>query len=196
MDNWFALRKGTPRQYMSLTFGVYSGQNLTLISVLTHAQDTNRFSRETTTLRVQFRVSATPGQPKAPIRPEDVLGPEPLSPFWDFYHSEVFSVPKVSALNLKLQQLIVHDLRLYLCNAFLTHNHNVEHPYQCGQLWTVSDFLACNPNRPASMVTFVTTNSACIDRAVTTAHQFSLHISIHVRYICEPFSPRRTISLS
>ena len=54
-------------------------------------------------------------------------------------------------------------------------------PYQCEQLWTVTDSPSCNPNWPVPIVTTVITNSARTDHVVTAIPQFHLHASIHIR---------------
>ena len=54
--------------------------------------------------------------------------------------------------------------------------------------WTVADSPACNPNRPAPMITTVTTNLARADRAVIAVPQFHLQASIHFMYIWSIFS--------
>jgi len=40
----------------------------------------------------------------------------------------------------------------------------------------MTDSPACNLNQPASMITIITTNPARVDRAITTVHQFRLHV--------------------
>jgi len=47
----------------------------------------------------------------------------------------------------------------------------------------MADSLACNPNRPALMVTAVTTDPTRADRAVTIVLQFFFHANIHVMFI-------------
>ena len=74
---------------------------------------------------VHPKTSVTFGFPVVAFYPEEILGSKPhftilrlLFPR-GLYHSEVFPDLKVPTPDLKVQQQIVHDLRRYLCNAFL-----------------------------------------------------------------------------
>ena len=102
-----------------------SGQNLTLVRMMTRIPATKSFHWE-------IHKSQSPSQslghiqppPKVILRPEHPSIPKShstimrLLPPRGFYHFEIFPVLKVSTPNLKLQQQIVQDLRRYLCNAF------------------------------------------------------------------------------
>jgi len=98
-------------------------------------------------------------------------------PFWGLSCPEGPSSKPVAPTNISSMisadtYATLHSLTFITCNVF-----------QCGQLWTVTDFLACNPSRPTPMTTAVTTNLARADCTITTVIQFRLHASIHIRYI-------------
>ena len=95
-SHWHLLEQSMQATW-STTLGICwcSGQNLTLIKMMTRVQATKSHPKKFTTLRAQSGASTTPGLPEAPLRPEDILSLEPLPPFWDLHHSEVFLIPKV-----------------------------------------------------------------------------------------------------
>jgi len=55
-------------------------------------------------------------------------------------------------------------------------------------------FTGMQSQRPAPLITIVTTNPTRADNVVTTIHQFCLHVSIHVRDILSFFSKEKVVA--
>lgn len=180
----------------------FSDQNLTRIRMMTHVQIIEEFPQDIHTYQSAHRgprhIQSFWSCPSS--LPEDVSGPEPHSTFSKslshrgLYPSKVLTTSRSPPLlywscseGSSSGPEALFDLCRYLCNSVLPHIHNMYCPFKCGQLWTA----ACNPNQPTPMIMAITTDLVRTYRAVTTIHQFLLHVSIHVRYILSFFSKKR-----
>jgi len=125
-----------------------------------------------------------PAFSELPSIPKTFLIRSRVPPFQGLYRSNplplrsphllwVFSTPRPSPSRRPQLWTWTSNNRssLISTNSYATPSF-LKNPYQCGQLWTVTDFPACNPNLPTPMITVVITNSACVDHAVTIIHQF------------------------
>jgi len=151
--------------------------------------------KTSTILRIHLEATSTSGLPITAFHPEDISDSEPhffISrplPLWSPHLLKVSSTTRTFLFRrLQLRtwssnnESFLISTDSYVTSSFPTFI-TCKCLYQHGQLWTMTDFLTCNPNQPVPMITTVTTNPSRADHAVTIAYQFCLYASIHVKYI-------------